>query len=80
MMNALTIGSATPGNSASARRSSAGRDLQNLGLLGFHPGAGQGRGALEHCDVADEIALTRRAEDLLRLLALFENLDLAAAG
>ena len=54
------------------------RDLQNLGLLGFHPGAGQRRRALEHGDVADEIARARCAEDLLGLFAFLENLDLAA--
>ncbi len=54
------------------------RHVQQLGLVRFHARAGERRSALEHRDVADEIARARRGQDLLRAFAIFEDLHLAA--
>lgn len=54
------------------------RHLQHFRFRGSDPRGRQRRGALEHGDVADEIALPGRAENLLGLIACLEDFRLAA--
>ncbi len=65
-----------PGQFGQRASNSTGRHLQDFRLLRFYPRAGQGRGALEHGDIADKVALAWCAENLLGLFASFEDLGL----
>ena len=53
------------------------RNFQNFRLFRLHARTGQRGRALEHCDVADEIALSRCGENLFRAFACFKNFDFA---
>src|SRR5437762_930700 len=54
------------------------RNMQNLGRIRGDAGSGQRRGALQHGDVAEKIALATGGEKLFCSVALFEYLNLAA--
>jgi len=73
-MNARTIGSLTPGSSASAWRG----HFQNFALVCFASPAGQCRGAHERRYVPDETARACSREDLLLPVARLEDFQLAA--
>src|SRR6266568_3807249 len=77
MINALTMGPPKPGSSARAPDLGC-RDFQNFGLFRLHARCGQRGGALQHRNVADEVALPARGEDLLRTFPCFEDFGFAA--
>src|SRR5437867_6488374 len=52
--------------------------VEYLGFRRGYPHRGQGRRALQHRDIANEIALACSGEDLFRAIARLESLDLAA--
>ena len=52
--------------------------FENFRFRRSHAGGSQGGCALQHRDVADEIALACGRENLFRAIARFENFDLAA--